>query len=175
LLISHPPIARSLTPAVCDDALASNTGVIVVYHPPLFAPTTSLTLATPLHTALLRCVAAGVSVFCPHTSLDSTRGGVNDWLAQAFAKHFGTAAGAGAGAELDLPVQPIEQKAGEEPGVGIGRLLTLAHPTPLAALIPAIKHHLGVRHGACRLIQGLIQAFFSPHFISFSSSRRCGV
>lgn len=97
-----------------------------------------MTLSVPLQASLLKCVASGVSVFCPHTSLDSTKGGVNDWLALAFLKYL----------RPDINhTQPLEQKIGEEPGVGVGRMVTLAQPTPLATLIPDIKNHLGVHHG----------------------------
>jgi len=124
-----------VTPEVCDEALASNTAVIVVYHPPIFSPITSMTLSVPLQASLLKCVASGVSVFCPHTSLDSTKGGINDWLAQAFSKYL-----------RPDTVQPLEQKVGEEPGIGTGRMVTLERPTPLATLIPDIKKHLSVHH-----------------------------
>lgn len=35
----------SLTTAVCEEALASPTSVIVAYHPPIFKPLSSLTLS----------------------------------------------------------------------------------------------------------------------------------
>ena len=95
-----------------------------------------MTLSVPLQASLLKCVASGISVFCPHTSLDSAKGGVNDWLAQAFSKYL-----------RPDNVQPLEQKVGEEPGIGVGRMVTLEQPTPLAALIPDIKKHLGIQHG----------------------------
>ena len=94
-----------------------------------------MTLSIPLQASLLKCVAAGVSVFCPHTSLDSINGGINDWLASAF-RRLGISCS-----------QPLEQKIGEETGVGVGRMVTLEQPTPLATLIPDIKNHLGVHHG----------------------------
>jgi putative NIF3 family GTP cyclohydrolase 1 type 2 len=72
-----------LTPAVLLEALSSKnpTSVIISYHPPIFKPLSSLTLANPLQTSLLRCAAEGISVYSPHTALDSVKGGVNDWLA----------------------------------------------------------------------------------------------
>lgn len=121
-----------ITTGVCDEALSTPTAAIVTYHPTLFRPLASLTLANPLQTSLLRCAAAGVSIFSPHTSLDSARNGVNDWLASAFGSQGTTA--------------PIEQKVNEEPGVGIGRLVTLNTPLPLASIIPLIKSHLGLQY-----------------------------
>ncbi len=32
--------------------------------------------------SLLQCAAHGISVYCPHTALDSVWGGINDWLAE---------------------------------------------------------------------------------------------
>lgn len=97
-----------------------------------------MTLSVPLQASLLKCVASGVSVFCPHTSLDSIKGGINDWLALAFSNYLRSDTNR---------VQPLEQKIGEETGVGVGRMVTLTKPTPLATLIPDIKNHLGIHHG----------------------------
>jgi len=118
-----------------------------------------MTLSVPLQASLLKCLASGVSVFCPHTSLDSAKGGVNDWLAQAFSRYFGSG-----------NIQPLEQKIGEEPGVGVGRMVTLEHPTPLATLIPDIKNHLGIRHGTLNKI--LMQAFLHGPSIQFKWQTR---
>lgn len=101
---------------------------------------------SPLEASLLRCAAAGVSIYSPHTSLDSAKHGVNDWLASAFG--------------LEASSTPIEQKINEEPGIGIGRLVNLHPPLPFSSIIPLIKSHLGLKHGlwlvhAC--IAGLIQ------------------
>lgn len=105
-----------------------------------------MALSVPLQASLLKCVASGVSVFCPHTSLDSAKGGVNDWLAQAFSNYFGSETG---------HVQPLEQKVGEEPGVGSGRMVTLDQPTPLATVISDIKKHLRVHHGELNRVPNL--------------------
>ncbi|GBE77470.1 GTP cyclohydrolase 1 type 2/Nif3 [Sparassis latifolia] len=71
-----------LTTAVVDEALSSGTAFIVSYHPPIFKPLTSITLSDPLQHSLLRCAAAGISIYTPHTALDSVTGGINDWLCQ---------------------------------------------------------------------------------------------
>ncbi|KAG8877062.1 hypothetical protein FRB97_003741 [Tulasnella sp. 331] len=81
-------LINSLTPSVLVEALTTSrtqapTAVIISYHPPIFSALKSLTLANPLQRSLLTCAAHGISVYCPHTSLDVTRGGINDWLASA--------------------------------------------------------------------------------------------
>ncbi|PWY98884.1 NGG1p interacting factor 3 [Testicularia cyperi] len=75
-------LAIDLTTEVCDEILASpdNIKVAIVYHPIIFRGLKSITFADPQQTSLLRLAAAGVSVYCPHTSLDATLGGINDWL-----------------------------------------------------------------------------------------------
>ncbi|KAG8999460.1 hypothetical protein FRB93_013199 [Tulasnella sp. JGI-2019a] len=97
LLLESPivnPAARrilltiDLTPAVLAEALAikpgqTPTAVIVSYHPPIFSALKSLTLLNPLQRSLLTCAANGISVYSPHTSLDITKGGINDWLTEA--------------------------------------------------------------------------------------------
>jgi putative NIF3 family GTP cyclohydrolase 1 type 2 len=81
---------------VLEEAIGDNVGVIVAYHPPLFRPVKRLTLADTKQEIILKCIASGISVFSPHTSLDSCVDGsalsrhriliraVNDWLGSCF-------------------------------------------------------------------------------------------
>lgn len=71
-----------LTTAVLSEALTDGTSIIVSYHPPIFKGLQSFTLSNPLQASLLQCAAQGISVYTPHTALDSVWGGVNDWLAE---------------------------------------------------------------------------------------------
>ncbi|POW16104.1 hypothetical protein PSTT_01716 [Puccinia striiformis] len=73
-----------LTPSVAEEALAkdSNIGVIVAYHPTIFRGLKSLTLNDPLQEVILKCAAGGISVYSPHTALDSVIGGINDELCE---------------------------------------------------------------------------------------------
>src|SRR5690606_39182450 len=79
---------------------------------------------------------AGISVYSPHTSFDSTSGGVNDQLAT--------------GLELRQVVSllPSDMTDGEPSpqGVGAGRIGTLGHPTPLRQLADRLMGFLGVDH-----------------------------
>jgi len=119
-----------LTTSVCAEALASPTSIIVAYHPPIFKGLTSLTLSNPLQASILRCAAAGISIYSPHTALDSVKGGVNDWLAGGFGQS-GTSS-----------------LLGEDKGDGnsVGRLVTLDKPTDITSLSATIKAHLGLTH-----------------------------
>ncbi|CAE7052077.1 unnamed protein product [Rhizoctonia solani] len=119
-----------LTPAVVEEALSSNTGVIVSYHPPIFSGLKSLTLSNPLQRSLLRCAAEGISIFSPHTALDSVRGGVNDTLAASL----------GDMTESKLIGEEKEDNA------GAGRIVTLSEPVNLEILCERVKAYCGLKH-----------------------------
>ncbi|EGG00615.1 uncharacterized protein MELLADRAFT_39595 [Melampsora larici-populina 98AG31] len=73
-----------LTKAVLLEALDQRfkIGVIVTYHPIIFKPLKSITTQDHLQEILLNCITNGISVYSPHTSLDSVIGGINDHLCQ---------------------------------------------------------------------------------------------
>ncbi|TFK18291.1 NGG1 interacting factor 3 [Coprinopsis marcescibilis] len=128
-----------LTTSVLSEALAKETGVIVAYHPTIFKGLQSLTLSNPLQNSLLRCAAEGISVYSPHTALDSVWGGINDWLAQGLLlkPEDGTVA-----ALLGLK---MNSATGESEGAE-GRLVTLNEPVDIKELERRIKAHLKLKH-----------------------------
>ncbi|KAI0305057.1 GTP cyclohydrolase 1 type 2/Nif3 [Russula brevipes] len=103
--------------------------MIIAYHPPIFKPLKSVTLSDPLQASLLRCAAAGISVYSPHSALDSVYGGISDWLAS----------GLGPGG-VDLIAD--EHPSGR--GGGSARLLRLDEKTTLSGLQGRVKKHLGL-------------------------------
>jgi dinuclear metal center YbgI/SA1388 family protein len=121
-----------LTTAVLEETLKVPTALVVTYHPPLFQPITSLTLANPLQASLLKLSAAGTSVFCPHSSLDATWGGINDWLAE------GVMGPQKATAKVNI-LGEIKGEAG-----GAGRIVTLDEPIPIEELVQRVKKHLSL-------------------------------
>ncbi|OCH90050.1 NGG1p interacting factor 3 [Obba rivulosa] len=128
----HPKPRRvlltiDLTTAVANEAIEQNASVIVAYHPAIFKPLSSITFSNPIQASLLRCAAAGISVYSPHTALDCIHGGINDWLCQVLAR------GLGAGSYKTKCI-------GEETELGgQGRLLTFNEPMPMATLEQNIK------------------------------------
>ncbi|NUL82393.1 MAG: Nif3-like dinuclear metal center hexameric protein [Armatimonadetes bacterium] len=56
---------------------------LVVHHPLIYRPLTSLLNADPVHLAVRDCVHLGISLIAAHTNWDNAVGGVNDALAQA--------------------------------------------------------------------------------------------
>jgi putative NIF3 family GTP cyclohydrolase 1 type 2 len=130
----------SLTPAVLTEALASPTSLIVSYHPPIFKPLTSFTLANPLQSSLLQCAAQGISVYSPHTAADSVWGGVNDWLAEGV---LGSGKSNNEGGDIRVLGKTKFDLEGETEG-GEGRLVTLNKPVQMNELEQRIMRHLGL-------------------------------
>lgn len=125
-----------MTTAVTEEALTSPTAIIVSYHPTIFRPLSSLTLAKPLQANLLRCAASGISVYSPHTALDSVWGGINDWLSAGVSKPIGSTNSAEEGKITIF---------GEELADGLGgqcRLVTLPHAVSMKEIEARIKAHL---------------------------------
>ena len=105
--------------------------MIVSYHPPIFAGLKSLTLGTPLQGTLLRCAAAGISVYSPHSALDSVFGGMNDWLT--------TCIGADPQKVTCLETKPETEAIG-----GDGRCVMFDPPVSMAVLEGRIKKNLSL-------------------------------
>ncbi|KAF9218550.1 NGG1p interacting factor 3 [Gyrodon lividus] len=128
-----------LTPAVLEQALEPLTALVVSYHPIIFKPLASLTLSNPLQASLLKLAAAGVSVYSPHTALDSVHGGINDWLAYCVGISENSTA-----SDHSFNVSLLGEPKGDEGG--IGRLLTLQDPVAIEELVTRIKERLCVEY-----------------------------
>lgn len=70
-------LAIDMTREVVAEAALHGASAIVSYHPPIFKPVKRVLAGEPSFAAL----AAGISVYSPHTSWDAVPGGVNDALA----------------------------------------------------------------------------------------------
>lgn len=112
---------------------------IIAYHPTLFKSLSSLTLSNPLQASLLRCAAAGISVYSPHTSLDAVQGGITDWLAEGLL-------GSGSGKVEILGDEKIGT-GGQKQG-GVGRIVRLEEKISMSVLQERAKKHLGLKHRA---------------------------
>ncbi|KAJ5138559.1 uncharacterized protein N7515_003407 [Penicillium bovifimosum] len=73
-------LAIDLTTAVANEAIANRNSIIVAYHPIIFRGLKSLTLADTQQRSLLRLAQHGISVYSPHTAVDTVPNGMADWL-----------------------------------------------------------------------------------------------
>ena len=120
-----------LTEPVMDEAIDWGAELIVAYHPPIFRGAQRLTQGVPLQRSILRAARAGIAIHSPHTALDAVTDGVCDWLA------------AGLGPLSDArPIEPLAPP--QDPNEGAGRLVTLAEPVSLDALVTRMKSYLGL-------------------------------
>lgn len=108
--------------------------MVLAYHPFIFRGLKSITRKDPQQSSLIKLIQNNVSVYCPHTAVDSAKGGVNDFLADEFVDEFPE--------ESRLVIQPDAK----EEGCGMGRMVTLKEAIPLSAAVVQIKKSLGLNH-----------------------------
>lgn len=123
-----------LTQSVADEAINKKANVIMAYHPFIFRGLKSITTNDPQQKSLLKLIQNNISVYCPHTAVDSANGGVNDFLADGITKGF-----------KEVNREAIEP-AENEPDCGMGRIITLEKPAPLDSLVNNAKESLGLPH-----------------------------
>ena len=139
LLVEPTPVAEAaalesalLTIDLSDEVVAEaeqlGAKLIIAYHPPIFQGLKRLRSSQPSERSVLRCVAAGISVFSPHTALDAAPNGVNHWLTEAF----------GPGARGPCLPSPIDERYGQ------GRFVRLAAAISLSDAVAALKRQLGL-------------------------------
>ncbi|XP_011601165.2 NIF3-like protein 1 isoform X2 [Takifugu rubripes] len=73
-------LTNDLTVAVMEEAESISSDLIVSYHPPLFRPFKRLVQSDWKQLLAVRAIESGMAIFSPHTSWDSVKGGLNDWL-----------------------------------------------------------------------------------------------
>ncbi|KAG9307602.1 hypothetical protein G9A89_023167 [Geosiphon pyriformis] len=144
-LLVEPPYPHSspsrvfltidLTPAVLEEVFSDpKVGMIVAYHPPIFRAWKQLTLAAVKQAMVMKCVARGISIYSPHTALDSSFGGVNDWLSKAL------------GQGSSVPIIPARNYPVGQENAGSGRIFTFDEPIPLSVVIERVKNYLQLQH-----------------------------
>lgn len=117
-----------LTEQVLQEAIDQAADMIVAYHPPIFKGIKRLTMEDPKTRVLLRATAAGISIYSPHTALDSVTGGMADWLCEAV------------DAKEIIPLGEAQDARGP------GRLLTLSDPQRFLVVAAQIQRHLGANY-----------------------------
>ncbi|KAI5998301.1 NGG1p interacting factor 3 [Pisolithus albus] len=154
-LLLESPVARpeanrvlltiDLTPSVLEEALHPSTALVISYHPPIFKPLSSITLANSLQASILKLAAVGVSVYSPHTALDSVRGGVNDFLASGLVNVGASTPGRTVREVVRAgDVNYLSGMIQEGDEGGLGRLVALHQETAIEVVVERIKGHLGL-------------------------------
>lgn len=118
------------------ETLSSNAAVLVSYHPPIFKGLQAFTLANGLQKSLLTCAAHGISVYSPHSALDSVFGGINDWLAEGVLEKEDD------GSVMQLLWRDIGLGGAE------GRLVVLKDPITMEVLAKRVKALLNIEYSS---------------------------
>ncbi|EXJ88894.1 hypothetical protein A1O3_01958 [Capronia epimyces CBS 606.96] len=69
-----------LTRAVAQEAIENNHSVVVAYHPIIFRGLKSITADDTQQWSIALLLAHGISVYSPHTAVDTVPDGMADWL-----------------------------------------------------------------------------------------------
>ncbi len=117
-----------LTDDVVAEASRARADLVIAYHPAIFRPLRRLTQGDGKERAVLNAIAAGFSVYSPHTALDGVSGGIADWLADGV---------------LDGDTAKDRWPCGEG---DFGRVVELPKAISFARLVGRVKQHLGRKH-----------------------------
>ena len=79
--ISGILVCLDITEAIVEEAVAAGCNLIVSHHPLLFKPLRQVSDTTYQQRCVVRALAAGISIYSAHTSLDNAPGGVNHKIA----------------------------------------------------------------------------------------------
>lgn len=113
-----------------EEALEKNADLIIAYHPVIFAGLKNLRADAPGERQVVRALRRGVTIYSPHTALDSVVGGMADWLSDF------------AGPGTKRPIVPHESS----PQAGSGRVIDLDVPIDLETATTRAKSHLGIKN-----------------------------
>lgn len=123
-----------LTQNVADEAVEKKSNMIVAYHPFIFRGLKSITSKDPQQRSLVKLIQNNISVYSPHTAVDSAKGGVNDFLADGISQN------------VKVKSRQVIEPNPEEEGCGMGRLIELEEPASLTKLVENVKLSQSLKH-----------------------------
>lgn len=127
-----------LTESVCEEAIKLKSDLIVAYHPFIFSGIKAVSSKNPQHRSLTRLLQHKISVYSPHTAVDASVKGVNDFLVHGVTNQNENTLSC-------TTVQPVANSVAGQERAGYGRLVELKEPVPLSELIKSVKSHLWLR------------------------------
>jgi dinuclear metal center YbgI/SA1388 family protein len=81
--ISKVLVALDVTPEVVEEAAAIGAELIIAHHAVIYRPLAHLRTDTPAGALAAELLRKDIAVYVSHTNLDTTEGGMNDWMAEA--------------------------------------------------------------------------------------------
>lgn len=123
-----------LTQSVADEAIEKKSNLVLAYHPFIFRGLKLITTQDPQQRSLIKLIQNNISVYSPHTAVDSAKDGVNDFLADGITKNH------------EEQLREVIEPDREEEECGMGRLVTLKKPVAISKLVAEVKQSLGIPH-----------------------------
>lgn len=114
-----------VTPEIVAEAVEKGCNLIVAHHPLIFRGLKRLNGNGRVERAAIDAIRGDVAIYACHTSVDNAPGGVSYTLARLLGLK-------------DVTV--LEQKAGAEPGAGLGVVGCFPHPISPVELVDRVKH-----------------------------------
>ena len=74
-------LCLDVTDQAVETAAKINAGLIISHHPLLFSPLRRITVKEQLGNLIFQLIRNNIDVYCAHTNVDKTYGGLNDLLA----------------------------------------------------------------------------------------------
>jgi len=128
-LISRILICLDVTADIVEEAIKTDTDLILSHHPLIFNPLYAIENQDYLGGLLVRLIKSNISVYAMHTAFDSVKGGNNDYLAEV----------------LDLTdIQGLAPGLSED-RTGLGRRGKFTGSRTLEETVAMVKHALDIR------------------------------
>ncbi|WP_239617401.1 Nif3-like dinuclear metal center hexameric protein [Cohnella mopanensis] len=81
--VSRVLVTLDVTPAVVNEAASLGAELIIAHHAVIYRPLAHLRTDTPAGALAAELLRKDIAVYISHTNLDTTEGGMNDWMAEA--------------------------------------------------------------------------------------------
>lgn len=85
--VSKVMVALDVLEEVVDEAIEKEVQLIIAHHPIIYRPLQKIATDQPGGRLVEKLIKNDITVYIAHTNLDVTKGGVNDWLAEALQLH----------------------------------------------------------------------------------------
>lgn len=141
-------VTNDLSSQVVAEAIAKRASMVIAYHPPWFKSAKNIRLDGPL-AGVNMCISHGISIYSPHTALDSISGGsklamsidgliilisfslVNDWICKSF-ENF----------KINSSVPIVRSAHQGYENCGFGRIIELGEAISLNQSVEVLKRFL---------------------------------
>lgn len=81
--IKNVMVALDVLEEVVDEAIEKQVDLIIAHHPIIYRPLQKIDTNQPVGRIVEKLIKNDIAVYAAHTNLDVTKGGVNDWIAEA--------------------------------------------------------------------------------------------